>query len=291
LRVAVGHVVGQRGRRPLDQPRGQLHRNHDWPVAHADLAVRRAPDLQRTTEAVVGVAARLVETIRHAVDEHLLAEAVRDRLQVLAQHLPHGLPADGQCLDLPLAEAPARQHCAKRPTHLRDCFLHFRPCQQLRSIHYRHGGSPSSVGLATPSTREPPHKFPRLRLIPPLRHRSRPEAEGTFWCPRVQLPSQDRFGPIVPNMNASTAPMRPRQSESSCDSGFGITPVWCTIEALARWMNCGGGSISGCGIPSFSLILAKSPISAKSLVTCVAVCSLSPERRSVPPKMFAKRWK
>src|ERR1019366_10233654 len=81
LRVAMHHAVGQRRRRPLDQLRGEFHRDHDRPVTYADLAVRRAPDLQRTAEGVVGVAAGLVVAITHPVDAHLFAEAAIEALE------------------------------------------------------------------------------------------------------------------------------------------------------------------------------------------------------------------
>ena len=52
---------------------------------------------------MLGVRAWLVQTVRLTVDEHILAKAVGDLLQLFAQKLSYSLVADRERLSLPLA--------------------------------------------------------------------------------------------------------------------------------------------------------------------------------------------
>jgi hypothetical protein len=139
LRVAVRQVVGQRGCRALHEPRRQLQRDHDRAVVHARLPKARTIHMQRATERVVGVRPGCVFLVRHAVHNHLVAEAVAHRLQVLLQELAHGFVADRERLGLALAERRTGQRLSQGVTDLAHGFLHFGLGENVASIQHGSG--------------------------------------------------------------------------------------------------------------------------------------------------------
>jgi hypothetical protein len=182
LRVPVGDVVCQRGRRPLDDAGYELQGHRRGPVVDAFRPVCVAADPHRPAQAVVRDSARLVPLVGDAVDVHPFPEAVSNPLKILLQQPAARFLADREQSLLALGKSTAPQNGAQKATHLPHRIFHFGLGEQLRSGQCGHGDSFRRSCFNNRSTEEPPYKLTQTCSRPCSETDPHPTREGSSSC-------------------------------------------------------------------------------------------------------------
>jgi hypothetical protein len=125
LRVAEGDTIGERWRRPFDQPRRELQRYDRRPIPFTGLPIRRAAHVQWATQTVLLGGPGFVARIDGPVDLHAVRLRIGRRLQRRLQSQPADVSGRRQQRDLLIADRRVRAHPgsdgpSERPQRLFD---------------------------------------------------------------------------------------------------------------------------------------------------------------------------